>query len=93
MNLVFIEPVRNYDSLCSNSLYSCCSFVSTFDYLSYLGIIAKGLYENEKKLIKIALFLGFLFFILGVLFAYFMVIPMSLRFFTKIAIEQVRPYD
>ena len=42
-------------------------------------------------MVKIALALSFGFFLLGIIFAYKIVVPISLQFFTRIAIDQVSP--
>ena len=44
--------------------------------------VAPGMLENERRYAFPVIFFSFVFFIIGVVFAYFVVIPFSLNFFT-----------
>ena len=89
MNLVSIEPSEIMLVYVEIALVLAVVVCSPLTIYQIWEFIAKGLYDNEKRLIKIALGLGFIFFILGVVFAYTVIVPMSLQFFTRIAIEEV----
>lgn len=91
MNLIFIEPSEIMIVYVQIAIVVAVALCSPFTIYQLWGFVKKGLYEKEKRLIKIALGLGFVFFILGILFAYTVVVPMSLQFFTRIAIEGVDP--
>lgn len=90
MQLVFIEPSEIMIVYLQIALVVAVAVCSPFTLYHIWGFIAKGLYENEKKLVKFALGMGFIFFILGVLFGYNVMAPISLRFFTRIAIPEVK---
>ena len=53
--------------------------------------IKPGLKKHERKYGLFALFMGFVFFFLGVGFAFFIIVPMSITFFLGIGSEQVQP--
>lgn len=89
MQLVFVEPSEIMNVYIQIAFIVAVSICMPLTIYHIWGFVAKGLYENEKRLVKIALGLGFVFFILGVIFAYFIVVPMSLQFFTRIAIKEV----
>ena len=55
----------------------------------FLAFVEKGLYKKEKIYILITLIFGTIFFAAGVAFCYFMVLPTTLGFFMRIAIEDV----
>ena len=60
-------------------------------FLNRLWVFVKpGLYETEVKTIRIALLLGFILFIAGMVFAYMLVLPMSLDFFARFQTERVQ---
>lgn len=63
-----------------------CSPITVYEIWAF---IEKGLYEKEKKYIMFTLVFGVIFFIAGVAFCYFMVLPTTLEFFIRIAIEEV----
>ncbi len=91
MNLIFIEPSEIMLVYVEIALVLAIAICSPLTIYHIWAFVAEGLFPNEKRMIKIALGLGFAFFLLGIIFAYKMVVPMSLRFFTRIAIEEVSP--
>jgi len=52
--------------------------------------ITPGLLKNEKKYVAPVIIFSFIAFIIGILFAYFVIIPFSLRFFTSIGYVDVQ---
>lgn len=63
-----------------------CSPITLYQIWAF---VEKGLYEKEKKFVLLTLVFGVVFFIAGVAFCYFMVLPTTLEFFIRIAIEDV----
>jgi len=53
--------------------------------------ISPGLQLREKKYIIVSLFTGGMFFILGVIFSYFVVLPTMIVFFIGFQIEEIQP--
>lgn len=53
--------------------------------------IKPGLKKEEQKYGIIAIFMGMFFLLLGVVFAYFVIIPISINFFVKMSVDQVEP--
>lgn len=53
--------------------------------------VSPGLYENEKKFILPLIFISVLLFLIGILFAYTMVIPWGLGFFLSFQTETLKP--
>ena len=51
--------------------------------------LKKGLYKKEKVYILFSLFFGLICFVVGVLFCYKVVLPITLQFFVRIAIDEV----
>lgn len=66
-------------------------FIVSFPYILYLfwTFISPALYEKERKNAKMFIFTSSLLFFLGVLFGYFIVIPMSINFFATFKISDV----
>ncbi len=52
--------------------------------------VRPGLYESEVRTVRIALVLGFFLFVIGMIFAYMVVLPMSLNFFARFQTERVQ---
>ncbi|SPF38183.1 Sec-independent protein translocase protein TatC [Syntrophobacter sp. SbD1] len=53
--------------------------------------VAPGLYENEKKYMLPVIFCSCLCFISGILFGYFVVIPVAFKFFASFSSEYITP--
>lgn len=89
MELVYTTPselLTVYIQLAFILAITICSPITVYQIWAF---IEKGLYEKEKKAILFTLIFGVVFFILGVAFCYFMVLPTTLEFFIRIAIEEV----
>lgn len=53
--------------------------------------VQPGLKDNERKLASLILIVGILFFLIGVTFAYLVVIPMTINFFLEMTAENIEP--
>lgn len=89
MELVFITPSELlvvYFQLSLIMAFILCSPVTFYEIWAF---VEKGLYRKEKIYISLTLVFGVIFFIGGVAFCYFMVLPTTLKFFMRIAISDV----
>lgn len=53
--------------------------------------IKPGLKEQEKRYVLFAMFMGIIFFVVGFVFAYYIIIPMTIQFFIKMSVDQIAP--
>ena len=89
LDLVYITPselLAVYIKISFIIAIVICSPVTIYQIWAF---IEKGLYKNEKIYIAITLVFGVMLFVIGVLFCYFLVLPTTLDFFIRIAIEEV----
>lgn len=65
-------------------------FIVSFPYILYLiwNFISPALYEKERKNARSFIFFSSFLFFLGVLFGYFIVIPMSVNFFATFKVSE-----
>ena len=89
MELVYTTPSELLTVYIQLSLILAVTICSPITVYQVWAFIEKGLYEKEKKAILFTLIFGVVFFIIGVAFCYFMVLPTTLEFFIRIAIEEV----
>ena len=54
--------------------------------------IEPGLYEKESKVIRPFIFVGFVFFVLGVLFGYYVVFPVTFTTLLDFGVQDISPY-
>lgn len=66
-------------------------FILAFPYILYLvwSFVGPALYEKEKKHAKLFIFFSSILFFLGVLFGYFIIVPLSVNFFATFKISDV----
>lgn len=89
LELVYISPselLAVYVKIAFIMAIVICSPVTIYQIWAF---IEKGLYKNEKVYVAITLIFGVILFVLGVLFCYYLVLPTTLQFFIRIAIEEV----
>lgn len=89
LELVYITPselLTVYIKLAFIMAIVICSPITIYQIWAF---VEKGLYKNEKIYIAISLFFAVGLFIVGVLFCYFLVLPITLDFFIRIAIAEV----
>lgn len=89
MELVFITPSELLAVYIQLSLIMALVVCSPVNIYEIWAFVEKGLYKHEKIYILISLVFGVIFFAGGVAFCYFMVLPTTLKFFMRIAVEAV----
>ena len=89
MELVFITPSELLVVYVQLSLIMALIVCSPVNIYEIWAFIEKGLYKKEKIYIFLTLIFGVIFFVAGVAFCYIVVLPTTLGFFMRIAIEDV----
>lgn len=78
-------------------IWTCISagFILAFPYILYLlwGFISPALYEKERKNARYFIFVSSLLFFVGVLFGYFVIVPMSVNFFASFKVSELIKND
>ncbi len=89
MQLVYITPselLLVYIQIAFLAALIVCSPITIYQIWAF---VEKGLYKREKIYILISLFFGFFCFVLGVVFCYKMVLPITLEFFARLEITEI----
>ncbi|MBR2028454.1 MAG: twin-arginine translocase subunit TatC [Oscillospiraceae bacterium] len=89
MELVFITPSELLVVYVQLSLIMALIVCAPINIYEVWAFVEKGLYKKEKIYILLTLIFGTIFFVAGVAFCYFMVLPTTLKFFMRIAIEDI----
>ncbi|MBC7848046.1 MAG: twin-arginine translocase subunit TatC [Flavobacterium sp.] len=89
----FIIQNTNVEGQVNILVWTCITagFILAFPYilLQLWNFISPALYENERKHAKLFIFIASLLFFLGVLFGYFVIVPMSINFFATFKVSDV----
>ena len=89
MELVFITPSELLVVYVQLSFIAAVILCSPINIYEIWAFVEKGLYKREKVYIFVTLLFGVIFFVAGVAFCYYMVLPTTLKFFMRIAIDEV----
>ncbi len=92
-SLPFIIQNTNMEGQVNILVWICITagFILGFPYILWLlwTFVSPALYEKEKKNAKLFIFVASFLFFLGVLFGYFVIVPMSVNFFASFKVSEV----
>ncbi len=91
MELVQITPSELFMVYLKVALIAALILCSPITIYQTWAFIRKGLFKEERKYVMVALFFGLICFVVGVVFCYFTVLPITLDFFVRIAVADVAP--
>lgn len=89
INFVFIAPAELLMSYIKIAVIGGFVLAGPFLLLQIWLFVSPGLTKSEKRTIAVSLFVGGIFFIAGVAFAYTTILPLMLQFFMGFRIEQI----
>lgn len=87
MNLVYVNPSEAFMVLMKTSIILAVVIASPVTIYQIWAFVAKGLYKSEKVWMIVALIIGVIFFAGGVVFAYYVVLPITLNFFMRMELK------
>ena len=89
--LPFVIQNTDVEGQVSLLVWTCITvgFILAFPYIlwEFWKFISPALYENERKNAKTFIFISSLLFFIGVLFGYYVIVPMSINFFATFSIS------
>jgi sec-independent protein translocase protein TatC len=89
----FIIQNTNMEGQVNILIWTCITagFILAFPYILWQlwKFISPALYEKEKKHARLFVFVSSILFFLGVLFGYFVIVPMSVNFFATFKVSEV----
>lgn len=91
--LPFVIQNTDIEGQVSLLIWTCVTvgFIIAFPYILWLfwGFISPALYEKERKNASYFIVTSSLLFFLGVLFGYFVIVPMSVNFFATFTVSSI----
>lgn len=91
INFVFIAPAELFMSYIKIALIAGFALALPWILYNIWMFLKPGLEIDERRLILRALFIGSFLFVIGVLFGYIIVLPLTINFFTNFKIEGIKP--
>lgn len=90
MTLVYLSPSESFLVLIKTSVVIAVVLCSPITIYQIWAFVAKGLYKREKIWLVVSLIIGVMFFIGGVVFSYYVVLPITLSFFMRMELSNVK---
>ncbi len=90
-NLVFIAPHEAFITYIKLSIFAGIFLALPVILYQIWRFVASGLKKNEKKYILIYAPFSFIFFLIGSAFAYFLILPLGIRFLLSFATDTLSP--
>ncbi|WLD22814.1 twin-arginine translocase subunit TatC [Flavobacterium dauae] len=91
--LPFVIQNRTMDGQLSVMIWTCITagFIIAFPFIlwEFWKFISPALYEKERKYAKMFIFISSILFFLGVIFGYFVLVPLSINFLANFTISSV----
>lgn len=79
-NLIFLSPVEGFITYLKVSFLSAVVIASPLIIYEFWAFVSPALYPHEKRVVVPALISSIIFFTFGVLFAYFIILPIAFRY-------------
>lgn len=90
MQLVYLTPSEMIIVLVKTAAVAGIVLLLPYTLYEVIGFIASALTDTEKRIMRIGLLAGFVFFLSGVFFSYKVALPFTLRFFMTVQVEEVK---
>lgn len=90
-NLVVLAPYEYFFLELKSSIFFGLLLCSPFLFSQIWLFVSPGLYQHEKKFLSYFVILATLFFILGIVFAYYLVFPIVFNFFIETLPSDIVP--
>ncbi|MFW5649699.1 MAG: twin-arginine translocase subunit TatC [Candidatus Alkaliphilus sp. MAG34] len=91
MKFIYLSPPELFMAYIKISLVLGLIIASPIVLFQIWGFIKPGLKVKEKKYVVLALSMGTIFLLMGVIFAYYIIVPMTIKFFTGVTVDKITP--
>ena len=91
LEFIYLSPPELFTAYVKMSLIAGGILASPIIIYHIWAFLKPGLKPRERKYLLVALFMGIIFFLMGISFSYYIIIPMTIRFFLKMSIDQIAP--
>jgi len=89
--LIFLAPTEGFITYIKISIFVGIILSLPVIFYQLWKFIAPGLYKKERRYIPLIVFFSTLFFLIGALFCYFIIIPFGLNFLLGFSADQLEP--
>ncbi len=91
LDFIYLSPPELFIAYVKVSLVLGLVVASPIVLFQIWMFIKPGLKDKEKRYVLFAMFMGIIFLLLGIVFAYYIIIPMTIRFFVTMSANDIEP--
>lgn len=91
LEFIYLSPPELFLAYIKIAIISGLIISSPITLMQIWLFIKPGLKPNERKYLRFALGMGIIFFLIGIVFAYFTLVPITINFFTQISQNEIAP--
>lgn len=91
LEFIYLSPPELFMAYIKISLVLGLIVASPIILLQIWGFVKPGLKKKEKKYVMFALSMGTIFLLMGVIFAYYIIVPMTIKFFIGVSVDRITP--
>lgn len=91
LEFIYLSPPELFLAYIKIAIISGIVISSPISLMQIWLFIKPGLKPNERKYLRFGLWMGIVFFLIGVVFAYFTLVPITINFFTEISKNGIAP--
>ena len=91
LEFIYLSPPELFMAYIKISLVLGLIISSPVVLLQVWGFVKPGLKKKEKKYVMFALSMGTIFLLMGVIFAYYIIVPMTIKFFIGVSVDRITP--
>ena len=91
LEFIYLSPPELFMAYIKISLVLGLIISSPIVLLQIWGFVKPGLKKKEKKYVVFALSMGTIFLLMGVVFAYYIIVPMTIKFFIGVTVDRITP--
>lgn len=91
LEFIYLSPPELFMAYIKISLILGLIIASPVILYQIWKFIKPGLKKKERKYTIFAMFMGIIFLLMGVAFAYYIIIPMTIQFFIKMSADRITP--
>ncbi len=91
LEFIYLSPPELFVAYIKIAIIAGIIISSPISLMQIWLFIKPGLKRNERKYLLFSLYMGIIFFLIGCIFAYLTIIPITIEFFTQVSVEQIAP--
>lgn len=91
LKFIYLSPPELFMAYIKISLVLGLVISSPIILFQIWGFVKPGLKKKERRYVISALLMGTIFLMMGVVFAYYIIVPMTIKFFTGVTVDKITP--